>query len=108
MRAMDALPRLPEIRALCEKHRVKSLHVFGSVAKGTFDERTSDIDFVVEFLPDAPRNGFGGAYFSLLADLSDLLGREVDLVERPAIKNPYFRQVLDLTQRVIYESDRAA
>ena len=110
---MDALPqviaeKLDEVRALCEKHGVKSLAVFGSVAKGTFEPATSDIDFVVEFLPDAPVGGFEGAYFQLLGNLHELFGRDVDLVERPVIRNPYFLEVLQLTERPVYESARAA
>jgi uncharacterized protein len=110
---MNALPpeiaqHLDEVRALCEKYRVKRLTIFGSAVKGTFDPAKSDVDFVVEFHADAPREGFGGAYMGLLVDLQDLLGREVDLVMRRAIENPYFVQVLALTERAIYESSRAA
>jgi predicted nucleotidyltransferase len=110
---MEALPdliasRLGEVRALCEKYRVKRLTLFGSAVKGTFDPERSDVDFVVEFLPDAPKGGFGGAYFRLLGELRDLFNREVDLVERPAIENPYFLQVLALTEKPIYDAARAA
>ena len=110
---MEALPaliadRLGELRALCEKYRVKRLTLFGSAVKGTFDPATSDVDFVVEFLPDAPQGGFGGAYFQLLGDLNDLFERDVDLVERGSIENPYFLQVLALTERAVYDSARAA
>ena len=110
---MEALPeliasRLGDVRALCEKYRVKRLTLFGSAVKGTFDPVSSDVDFVVEFLPDAARGGFNGAYFQLLGDLKDLFEREVDLVERASIENPYFLQVLALTERPIYDSARAA
>jgi len=110
---MDALPpliaeRLPDVRALCEKYHVKRLMLFGSAVKGTFNPEKSDVDFVVEFLPNPPGRGFDHPYFGLTQELSDLFGRNVDLVQRHAIKNPYFLQVLDLTQRLVYESDRAA
>jgi uncharacterized protein len=110
---MNALPplitqHLDEVRALCEKYRVKRLTLFGSAVKGTFDEETSDLDFTVEFLPDTPPGGLHGPYFSLLQDLQDLFGRSVDLVDRRTIKNPYFREVLELTQREVYGSSAAA
>lgn len=113
MQRMDALPplieeKLPEVRALCEKYYVKRLAVFGSVAKGTFDPEKSDIDFVVEFDPEPDPLVRGRQWWDFWAALRKLFGRDVDLVERKAIINPYFLQVLDLTERPIYESHRAA
>ena len=113
MRRMAALPaeiaeRLVDVWMLCEKYYVKRLAIFGSAVKGTFDPRKSDVDFVVEFLPDPPGRGFRHPYFGLLEALGDLFGGKVDLVERSAIENPYFLQVLDLTQQPVYESNRAA
>jgi uncharacterized protein len=110
---MNALPplitqHLDEVRALCEKYRVKRLTLFGSAVKGTFDEATSDLDFAVEFLPDTPPGGLRGPYFSLLRDLQDLFGRSIDLVDCHMIENPYFREVLELTQKEVYESSAAA
>jgi uncharacterized protein len=110
---MNALPplvaeRLDQVRALCEKYRVKRLAVFGSAVKGTFDPEKSDLDFVVEFLPDTPVGGLRGPYFGLLEGLQDLFERDVDLVERKGIENPYFIQVLELTQQPVYESPAAA
>ena len=110
---MDALPpeitqHLGEVRALCEKYSVKRLTLFGSAVKGTFDPETSDVDFVVEFLPETKRSGFNDPYFSLMRGLRDLYRREIDLVERRAIRNPYFIEVLALTEQPIYESSRAA
>jgi predicted nucleotidyltransferase len=101
---MPALPRLLEenldaIRALCEQHRVKRLAVFGSAAKGTFDETRSDVDFVVEFFPEV--RGWDD-YFNFKFALEALFGREVDLVEPSAVKNPFFREVLTLTMRELY------
>jgi predicted nucleotidyltransferase len=103
---MHALPPLLEenmaaIRALCEQHRVKRLAVFGSAVKGTFDPERSDVDFVVEFFP-RERRGFDDEYFLLQADLRDLLGRDVDLVERSAVRNPFFLQVLELSEKPLY------
>ena len=113
MRPMDALPeivreKLDDVRALCEKYSVKRLTIFGSAVKGTFDPEKSDLDFVVEFLPETKRSGFDDPYFQLLTALQELFAREVDLVERKGIKNPYFVKVLALTERALYESARAA
>ena len=88
--------------------REKRLSIFGSAVKGTFDPETSDLDLVVEFLPDTPVGGFRGPYFSLLRELQELFDRNVDLVERKGIDNPYFVKVLELTQQPIYERSAAA
>ncbi|HEY2322644.1 MAG TPA: nucleotidyltransferase family protein [Thermoanaerobaculia bacterium] len=85
------------IRGACEVHHVKSLVLFGSAARDDFDSSRSDLDFLVEFLPDEPHTRFGGEYFALKVDLEDLFGRRVDLVEPTAIENPYLK-------RSIYES----
>jgi predicted nucleotidyltransferase len=107
MTAMEALPEivtqhLGEVRALCEKYRVKRLAIFGSAVKGTFNPETSDLDFVVEFHDDVRGSDGWHAYFGLKFALEDLFGRNVDLVEWGAVKNPYFRQILELTQRDLY------
>lgn len=106
MTAMEALPEivtqhLDEVRALCEKYRVKRLAIFGSAVKGTFDPATSDLDFVVEFFPREPM-GFKDVYFGLLHAFEELFQREVDLVERKAVRNPYFLQVLELSEQPLY------
>ena len=105
---MDALPaaitdHLDAIRELCVKYHVKRLAVFGSAAKGTFDPARSDVDFVVEFQPQQ-RAGLGDVYFRLLNELQDLLKRDADRVERKAIRNPYFLEVLELSERPLYEA----
>ena len=110
---MNALPplitnHLDEVRALCEKYHVKRLTLFGSAVKATFDDEMSDLDLAVEFLPGTPPGGLHGPYFSLLTDLQELFGRNVDLVDRRRIENPYFLQVLELTQQEVYGSSAAA
>jgi predicted nucleotidyltransferase/uncharacterized protein with HEPN domain len=92
--AMNALPpliteHLEEVRALCEKYRVTRLTLFGSAVKGTFDEGTSDLDFVVEFEwhPDPLERG--RRWTDLWEDLKDLFGRDIDLIVASTIRNPY-------------------
>ena len=86
---------------LCRKYRVSRLEVFGSAAAGDFDEQSSDIDFLVEFLSLEPGQS-ADAYFGLLFDLQDLFGRPIDLVMPTAIKNPYFLQSINQNREVLY------
>lgn len=91
-----------QIIALCEKHKVVQLYVFGSILTKKFN-KDSDVDFTVVFDRDAlPVLVYGENYFDLKFALEDLLGRPVDLVEYNAIKNPYFKEELDETKQLIY------
>lgn len=100
----DVTERLDQVSTLCEQQGVRKLAIFGSAAKGTFDEATSDVDFVVEFFPHPDPLIRGDRYWALLFALQDLFGRDVDLVVASSITNPYFSQVLQMTQRPIYEA----
>ena len=77
------------------------LEVFGSAAKDTFDPRSSDVDFLVDFLPLPPR-AHSQAYFGLWFALAELFGRKVDLVETPAVTNPYFLKSIHSSRHVLY------
>ena len=89
-----------EINALCVNHKVKSLYAFGSVLTPNL-YTNSDIDLIVDFkvidLKDYADN-----YFNLKFSLQDLLNRPVDLLEEQAIKNPYFKQVVNQTKELVY------
>ena len=86
---------------LCQKHHVRRLEVFGSAADETFQPDTSDLDFLVEYLP-LSNGDYVDAYFGLLSDLEDLFQLKIDLVVDRAIRNPYFRKGVDQTRQVIY------
>ena len=94
------------IDALCKKHHVRKLFVFGSVLTDEFTNR-SDIDFVVDFEGVKPGiydfdYDFADNYFDLKYSLEDLLKRKVDLLGEQAIKNPYVRKSIDATKKVVY------
>ena len=81
--------QVDEIRLadLCKRYHVRELSLFGSAARGDM-RPDSDIDVLVEFLPDAEIDLVDYAGFRL--DLSHLLGRRVDLVSKKGLK-PLFR-----------------
>jgi hypothetical protein len=89
-----------KITALCERHRVLSLYVFGSVLTPSFNS-DSDIDFLVHFNTDAIPD-YVTNYFSFKHSLESELGRPVDLVEDKSIRNPIFRHNVDRTKVPIY------
>lgn len=91
-----------EIAALCGKYAVNRLWLFGSAATGAFDPATSDIDFLVEFQPPPPGMGLVAQYFDFWEDLKGVLQRDVDLVERSAIRNPYFKRAVEEQEVLLF------
>ncbi len=99
---MAALPiELPreQIEAFCVRHRIRKLSLFGSVLTPRF-RPTSDIDVLVEFEPGQGLGLFALAEMEL--ELSDLLGRKVDLREPDEISK-YFRDKVLASAVVQYE-----
>jgi len=91
-----------ELNELCMRCSVRRLELFGSAAVGTrFDSETSDLDFLVEFLP-VPEGKYFDTYFSLLEGLENLFRRPVDLVILGAIRNPYFLQAVNQSRTLLY------
>ena len=93
--------RREQLVALCQKYRVRRLDVFGSAARDDFDDRSSDIDLLVEF-EDMPFPDRTDAYLGLLTAAEALLGRHVDLVEGSAVRNPYLRQAIEASRQLVY------
>ena len=77
---------IEKIKALCSKHKVSRLFVFGSVLTEHYNQ-SSDIDFVVDF-SDVDIYNYADNYFDLKTSLENLLNRQIDLLEEKAIKNP--------------------
>ena len=93
---------MAQIIALCEKHKVLQLYVFGSILTDKFN-KDSDVDFTVIFDRDSmPLLTYGENYFDFKYALEDLLNREVDLVVYDSIKNPYFKRNLDRNKELVY------
>jgi uncharacterized protein len=93
---------LKTIASICRQHGVRKLEVFGSASRGDFDQASSDIDFVVDFIDYGP--GVADRYFSFIEALEALFGRHVDLVFERKLTNPYFVRSINESRRVIYES----
>ena len=91
-----------ELENLCRRYNVRHLEIFGSAANGKgFDIKTSDIDFLVEFLP-MNIGEHSKAYFGLLEALQDMFARPIDLVEMKAVNNPYLMESINENRSSIY------
>ena len=83
---------------LCRRSQVSELSVFGSALRPDFRPE-SDVDLLVVFEPEA-RIGFI-AYARLQRELSELVGRKVDLVSKRGLK-PLIRDEVIASSRVVY------
>jgi hypothetical protein len=82
------------LEAFCRRWKIRELAAFGSVLRGDF-RSGSDVDLLVSFTPDAQVGLLEHA--TMQAELSELLGRKVDLVSRRAIErsaNPIRRRAI--------------
>lgn len=84
-----------EILALAERHGIRDVRVFGSMARGDADD-TSDVDLLVSL----PSDKTGLALGALLMDVQDLLQRRVEvLTERglhPELRDRVLREAQPL------------
>ena len=84
-RARIEIPK-DRIAEFCLRHHIRKLALFGSVLRDDF-QPGSDVDVLVEFEPDFVP---GLEFFRLESELSEILGRKVDL-NTPAFLSRYFR-----------------
>jgi predicted nucleotidyltransferase len=87
-----------QLAGLCRRYGVRELSVFGSAARGEM-RPGSDIDLLVEFLPDAQVGLLEHA--GLMLELAQLLGRKVDLVSKNGLK-PRIRPSVLAEARLVY------
>lgn len=96
-------PQLPIrtdwIREFCQRWQVKELALFGSVVRDDFSD-TSDVDVLVTFEEDAPWSAFD--VLDMRREIETNLSRKVDLVEEPAISNPYRKKHILAEKQVVY------
>lgn len=91
---------LDSIQALCEKHHVEKLYLFGSAAKGTMTEG-SDVDLLVKFKEMKTTEYFEN-FLVLKNELQGVFGRKIDLVELQTLKNPGLIDSINQSKELIY------
>lgn len=83
----------------CRKHRIRELSFFGSVLRDDFG-LDSDVDVLVEFDPQATVTLLD--HVQIQRELSELLGRDVDLVTKRSL-SPVLRDEILTSRELIYE-----
>lgn len=94
-----SIRRPTAIADLCRRHGIRELSIFGSVLREDF-RAESDVDVLIDL-----ESGFEMSielYMAIEDDLRALFRREIDLVEKPLVKNPYRRYEIMRTREVLY------
>ena len=90
-----------KITEICQQYHICKLSLFGSVLRDDF-RPDSDIDVLVEF---EPGHTPGFAFIDIQDQLSEILGRQVDL-NTPQDLSRYFRTQVIEEAEVIYVQNR--
>jgi predicted nucleotidyltransferase len=91
---------IDDINKLCSTHNVRQLYAFGSILTDWFTY-DSVFDLIVEFDP-IDVSEYADNYYDFKFSLQNILQMPIDLLEEKAIKNPYFRHVIDKQRQLIY------
>ncbi len=76
-----------KLSEFCRRHKIRRLALFGSVLREDFRPE-SDVDVLVEFEKDVR---VGLKFFEIERELSEMMGRKVDL-NTPGFLSKYFRR----------------
>jgi uncharacterized protein len=90
---------MDQVAAFCRKWKVKEFSLFGSVLRDDF-RPDSDVDVLVELADDASSDFLD--WIDMIDELKAMFGREVDLVEKTALTNPFRRRSILKSHEVIY------
>jgi len=88
-----------KIADFCRRWKVTEFALFGSALRDDF-QPGSDVDVLVSFAKDATWSLLD--WVSMIEELEKIFGREVDLVEKDALRNPFRRHAILTTREVIY------
>lgn len=83
----------------CQRWKIREFSIFGSALREDFNSR-SDVDILLSFVESAQ----WGLYdlLDMKEELKKIFGREVDIVEKEGIRNPFRRREILHTRKVIY------
>lgn len=113
---------LPQIREACRKFYVQRLYLYGSAVTDDFRPEESDLDFLVDFLPEARKHYHGSSkhhlygtpdgpqypanYRALAFALRELLPdcSRIDIGTYGCIDNEYFKKAVDAHKVELYAS----
>jgi predicted nucleotidyltransferase len=91
---------MQQVEQFCRRHGVQELALFGSVLRDDFAP-DSDVDVLLTLEPGQTMTV--EKYLDMSDELSAMFGgREVDLVQKRLLKNPFRRHEILTTREVLY------
>jgi len=87
------------IEEFCQRWEIQEFSFFGSILRDDFQPQ-SDIDILVSFSPDAKWSLFD--IIDMKDELQQILGRNVDIVEKDAVRNPFRKESIMSSREVVY------
>lgn len=85
----------------CRRWQVRQMALCGSILRDDFGD-DSDVDLLVTFAPEAPWSLWD--WPDMLGELKIIFGRDVDLIEKEAVTNPFRRKHIMDHHEVVYEA----
>lgn len=98
MRIIDN--NIDDLKKLCTMYNVEKMYLFGSALNSNFNDK-SDVDLLVKF-KEIELSEYFDNYMDFKEKLEFLFGREVDLLEEQALRNPILIKSIDKSKELIY------
>lgn len=91
--------KMDKIERFCTKWKIVEFSLFGSVLGDKF-RKDSDIDVLIAFSKDTKWDLFD--LVEMQEELKGIFGRDVDLVEKGTIRNPFRERSIMSSREVLY------
>jgi len=88
-----------KIQDFCQRWKIREFAIFGSTLRDDFGPE-SDVNVLVTFHNDARWGLF--EFVDMIEELKKIFGRNVDLVEKEALRNPFRRHEILSHCEVVY------
>jgi len=98
MKARVDIP-VERLRPFCEKWKIIEFSLFGSVLTDAFGP-DSDVDVLITFSPSPGWSLLD--HVRMVHELTELLGRKVDVAQEALLENPFRRRHILLSKELIY------
>lgn len=90
---------MDKVEAFCKKWKITEFSLFGSVLRDDF-RPDSDVDVLVSFEENAGWDLMN--WVDMIEELKVIFGREVDLVSKKGLRNPFRRHEILTTRKVLH------
>jgi hypothetical protein len=97
---IDDIP-ISTIEEFCRRWSIEEFALFGSILRGDM-EPDSDVDVLLTVADDTRLTLYD--WVEMTDELKEIFGREIDLVSKSGLRNPFRRHEILRTQKVIYAS----